>query len=96
MTADRASAYAVVLGLLDALGPAKLAPAEQAVVRDAADALLFTSGPRLGDDARATLAALDDLLDRVVDAERLTAATGDALADAVEGCAPAPALATAA
>ncbi len=89
MTADRATAYTNVIALLDALGPAKLHPAEQAVVRDAADALLFSPDVRADDDARDALNALDELLDRLVDAERITAETGDALAEGVETCAPA-------
>ena len=88
MTADRASAYTTVLGLLDALGPAKLHADEQAVVREAADALFFTSDLDGDDEARKALDAFDTVIDGLVENERLTRETAEALADAVEACAP--------
>jgi hypothetical protein len=83
MTPERSSAYSRVLALLGDLGPAKLHAGEQAVVREAADALLFGE-----DDAREALDRVHDLAERLVDAERLIPETAGALVDAVEACGP--------
>ncbi|HMI68875.1 MAG TPA: hypothetical protein VK510_02695, partial [Solirubrobacteraceae bacterium] len=61
MTTARADAYRRVLQTLRDIGPAKLWPKEQACVRNAVDALLFSND--LADDAGArdalaTIAAL--------------------------------------
>jgi hypothetical protein len=88
MTADRSRAYGHVLEVLAALGPAKLHDVEQAVVREAADALVLTRDVATDEDARAALDALDDLLDRLVDADRLEGETAEALVLAVEACGP--------
>ncbi len=88
MTAERATAYTNVLGFLEALGPAKLHEPEQAVVRQAADALLFTADVRQDEEAREAMLAFDELVDRLVEADRLTEETAEALAGAVEACAP--------
>ena len=88
MTADRSRAYARVLSLLDALGPAKLHPDEQAVVREAADALVLTRDLASDDEARTALDRLDDLVERLVEHERLVPETGESVLDAVEACGP--------
>ena len=88
MTAERSRAYAGVLGLLAELGPAKLHDAEQAVVRDAADALVLSRDITADEDAKAALDALDELVEVLVAAERLLPETGEALLDAVEACGP--------
>ena len=89
MTAERSRAYAHVLHLVDELGPAKLAPHEQAAVRDAADALLFSRDAILDAEERAALDRLEDLLEGLIANERLLPTTGEALIDAVEACGPA-------
>ena len=88
MTADRSLAYAHVLELLADLGPAKLHPAEQAVVRDAADALVLTSDLIADDEAKAALDALDDELERLIESDRLLPETAEAIVLAVEACGP--------
>jgi len=88
MTADRSRAYARVLTLLADLGPAKLHAAEQAVVREAADALVLARDLPADEEARAALDRLDDLVERLVAAERLLPETGETLLHAAEACGP--------
>jgi hypothetical protein len=80
--ADRALAYGRVVKTLDDLGPTKLLPEEQDIIRSAADALLFDEDPY---DA---LALVEDLAERLVDAERWTPERARALVDDVAACGP--------
>jgi hypothetical protein len=89
MTARRATAYKHVLRVLDDLGPAKLHPAEQDTIRDAADAVLFSTDVLTDPDARASLDRAEDLVERLVDADRLLPETGESLLEAIEACGPA-------
>jgi hypothetical protein len=89
MTADRSRAYARVLRLLDGLGPSALRPDEQAIVRDAADALVLTLDLGADDEAKAALDRLDDTVERLVETERLAPETAEGLLGAVEACGPA-------
>ena len=88
MTTNRARAYGRVMNLIEELGPAKLHADEQQAVRDAADALLFTTDVASDADAKAALNHLDDVMQRLVDGERLIPETSDAILDAVEACGP--------
>ncbi len=88
MTTNRARAYGRVLSLIDELGPAKLHAREQQAVRDAADALLFTTDVASDDEAKTALDQLDEVVQGLVDSERLVPETGDAILDAVEACGP--------
>jgi hypothetical protein len=88
MTTNRARAYGRVLTLISDLGPAKLHPSEQQAVRDAADALLFSVDVASDADAREALGALVEVVDNLVDSERLLRETGEDLLDAVEACGP--------
>jgi hypothetical protein len=88
MTTNRARAYGRVMSLIDELGPAKLHADEQQAIRDAADALLFTIDVSSDPDARAALNHLDDVMQRLVESERLIPETSDTILDAVEGCGP--------
>ena len=45
MTSERTLAYGLVVRTLDDLGPAKLQPAEQDRIREAADTLIFAAEP---------------------------------------------------
>jgi hypothetical protein len=80
--ADRAQAYGRVVKTLDDLGPTKLLPDEQDLIRNAADALLFD------EDAYDALAQVEDLAERLVEAERWTPERAKALVDDVAACAP--------
>ncbi|HEX8084941.1 MAG TPA: hypothetical protein VF529_11685 [Solirubrobacteraceae bacterium] len=88
MTTNRARAYGHVMTLIEQLGPAKLHGDERQAIRDAADALLFTADVASDEEAKATLNHLDEVMETLVDSDRLVAETADALLDAVEACGP--------
>jgi hypothetical protein len=69
------------------MGPAKLWPAEQAIIRDAADALVFATDLS-SEEARMALAAVVVLTDVLIDAERWTASRAQELLDDVWACGP--------
>jgi hypothetical protein len=79
---DRAQAYGRVVKTLSDMGPTKLLPAEQDLIRDAADALLFD------EDAYDKLAAVEDLAERLVEAERWSPERARKLVDDVAACGP--------
>jgi hypothetical protein len=73
------------------MGPAKLWPAEQTCIREAADALLFCRD--LHDHAaKEALAAVAVLSDDLIDAERWTSRRAQRLLDDVWACGPGEAL----
>ena len=80
--ADRAQAYGRVVKTLDDLGPTKLLPDEQDTIRYAADALLFE------EDGYEALAQVEDLAERLVEADRWTPERARALVDDVAACGP--------
>jgi hypothetical protein len=88
MTTNRARAYGRVMTLIDQLGPAKLHDSEQQAVRDAADALVFTTDVASDEEARSALRHLDEVMGQLVASERLVAETADSILDAVEACGP--------
>ena len=88
MTTNRARAYGRVMNLIDELGPAKLHADEQQAIRDAADALLFAFDITTDADAKAALNHLDDVMDKLVESERLLADRAQAILDLVEACGP--------
>lgn len=78
----RSEAYGRVIKTLDEMGPAKLSTAEQQTIRTAADALLFEG------DGYDELAAVEDLVQQLVDADRWAAERGRQLVDDVAACGP--------
>lgn len=88
MTARRARAYARVTATLRDLGPAKLSSAEQAVIREAADALVFCADLVTDQAVKAAVAEVRALGDRLVDSERWTAERAQRLVDDVWACGP--------
>jgi hypothetical protein len=87
MTSLRATAYRRVVKTLRDLGAAKLWPAEQACIREAADALLFCRD--LDDsDARHAVAAVTVLTDDLIEAKRWTSLRAMQLLDDIWGCGP--------
>jgi hypothetical protein len=87
MTSLRATAYRRVVKTLRDLGAAKLWPAEQACIREAADALLFCRD--LDDsDARRAVAAVTVLTDDLIEAKRWTSLRAMQLLDDIWGCGP--------
>ena len=85
MNEQRAHAYGRVVKTLEEMGPAKLQPAEQDTIRQAADALLFD------EDDDGALARIADLAERLVDAERWSPERAQRLVEDVAACGP-PAL----
>jgi hypothetical protein len=85
MTSDRTQAYGRVVKTLEEIGPAKLQPAEQARIRDAADTLIFAADL---DEARATLEDIDALVEHLVTSGRWTSERAEQLAADLLACVP--------
>jgi hypothetical protein len=82
MDNTRSQAYGRVMKTLADDGPAKLLPDEQETIRVAADALLFEG------DAYDELAAVEDLAQHLVDANRWPPERARTLVDDVAACGP--------
>ena len=82
MDSERAKAYGRVIKTLDQLANIKLTADEQQIIRAAADALFFDG------DGYDELAAVEDLVQQLVDADRWTAESGHRLVDDVAACGP--------
>ena len=88
MTSQRARAYGRVTRTIEELGPAKLLVVEQARIREAADALLFCSGPAADTLALEEFWGICDLRDHLVESGRWTAERADRLVDDLWACGP--------
>jgi hypothetical protein len=88
MTSERAQAYGRVTATLADVGPTKLQPAEQDLVREAADTLLFCEDVTADPAATDALDSVDALLERLVAAERWSAERAEELRRDVEACGP--------
>ena len=85
MTSERTHAYGRVIKTLDDLGPAKLQPAEQDRIRDAADTLIFAAGFH---EARAAMEDVDALVEHLVASGRWTPERAQELLQDLLGCGP--------
>jgi hypothetical protein len=85
MTSDRTQAYGRVIKTLENVGPAKLLPAEQDRIREAADTLIFAADL---DEARAALMEIEALAEHLITSGRWTAESADALVQDVQACGP--------
>ena len=85
MTSDRTQAYGRVVRTLDDIGPAKLQPAEQERIREAADTLIFAVDL---DEARAALEDVDALAEHLVASGRWTPERALKLVDDLVACGP--------
>ena len=86
MTSERTQAYGRIVKTLEDLVPAKLLASEQERIRDAADTLIFASGP---DDH--VVAALDDvqsLAGHLAESGRWTEERATALVDDLSATGP--------
>ena len=90
MNTERSRAYSNVTRIVSDLAAAKLHPQEQQAVREAADALLFSTDIAHDDEARDALSRLEAVVDRLVANERVEPETGRMILDAVEACGPHP------
>jgi hypothetical protein len=88
MTAQRARAYGRVMRTCRDLGPPKLLPPEQARIRRAADALVFSTELPPSASAHAALADLYALRDHLVFTGRWTPRRAGRLIQDVLGCGP--------
>jgi hypothetical protein len=85
MTSDRTQAYGRLIKTLENIGPAKLQPAEQDRIRDAADTLIFAAEL---DEARAALTDVEVLAEHLTTSGRWTAESADALIQNLQACGP--------
>jgi hypothetical protein len=85
MTSDRTQAYGRVIKTLEDIGPAKLQPAEEGRIREAADNLIFAADL---DEARATLEDIEALFEHLVASGRWTAERANELATDLLACGP--------
>jgi hypothetical protein len=87
MTDQRARAYQRVVATLGDMGPTKLWPREQTIIREAADALVFAND-LASEETRMALGAAVALADRLIDTERWTASRAHQLLDDIWDCGP--------
>ena len=85
MNSERTQAYGRVVKTLEDLGPAKLQPAEQARVREAADTLIFAVDL---DETRAAMADVDSLAEHLVASDRWSEERAKQLVDDLLACGP--------
>jgi len=85
MNSERTQAYGRVVKTLEDLGPAKLQPAEQDRVREAADTLIFAADL---DEARQAMADIDGLAERLVASDRWSEERAKQLVDDLLACGP--------
>jgi hypothetical protein len=85
MTSERTQAYGRVVKTLEDLGPSKLQPHEQELIRDAADTLIFAAGP---DDAIAALGNVEAIAEHLAGSGRWTAERAQQLLDDLVACGP--------
>ena len=88
MTADRSRAYGRVMKTLSDIGPAKLQARERELVREAADALLFSDDFERDAHARMAFDALQEMIETLIESDRWMAQTADRLLRDVEDCGP--------
>jgi hypothetical protein len=85
MTSERTQAYGRVVKTLEDLGPAKLLPAEQERIREAADNLIFAADL---EEARATLTDVEELAEHLVASGRWTTERAEQLVADLVACGP--------
>jgi hypothetical protein len=88
VNAIRAQAYGRVVKTIDDLSPGKLHEPEAQTVREAADALFFCEDLSADPAAEQALAGLYELVDRLVESDRVRAERAERLSADVEACGP--------
>ena len=88
MTPERSKAYGRLMKVISATGEGALEPAEQEVLREAADAMFFCEDIALDDDARDALASVSDLTGQLVGAERWDPELAEQVLQDLESCGP--------
>jgi hypothetical protein len=69
-------------------GEGALEPAEQEILREAADSMFFCEDLSLDDDAREALARVNDLAGQLVGAERFDPELAEQMLQDLEACGP--------
>jgi hypothetical protein len=88
MTSNRSDAYGRVVRTLEDLSASKFHADEQAILREAADTMFFCERLESDDAALDAMAAVYELADWLVAADRVTATTAARLVADIEGCGP--------
>jgi hypothetical protein len=88
MTPERSQAYGRLMKTVSATGEGALEPAEQEILREAADALFFCEDISLDDDASQALARVSDLAGQMVGAERWEPEFAERVMEDLEACGP--------
>ena len=89
MTPERSKAYGRLMKVVSATGEDALEPREQAILREAGDALFFCEDIALDDEARDALARVSDLAGELVGAERWDPELAEQVLADLEACGPA-------
>ena len=89
VTPERAEAYGRIMRIVTAEGSEQLGPDEQALLREAADALVFSEDIGADDEARDALAGANDLAGNLVGAERWSPDYAEQVLQDLEACGPA-------
>jgi hypothetical protein len=85
MTSDRTQAYGRVVKTLEDLGPSKLLPHEQELIREAADTLIFAADL---DEARSALSDVEALAEHLAGTGRWSAERTEQLVSDLIACGP--------
>jgi len=88
MTPERSQAYGRLMRTVSATGEGALEPAEQAILREAADAMFFCEDIALDEDAGDALARVSDLAGQLVGAERWDPELAERVMEDLEACGP--------
>ena len=88
MTSERSQSYGRVMDTIRAVGPTKLQHAEQELIRDAADALLFCDDLQAAPAARDALEEATAMLRHLVEIDRWIPESADALLSDLQACGP--------
>jgi hypothetical protein len=89
VTPERSQAYGRLMTVISADGDAALRPAEQEILREAADAVFFCEDIALDEDARDALSRVSDLAGQFVGAERWDPEFAEQVLQDLEDCGPA-------
>ena len=89
VNSERAEAYGRVMQIVSSEGAERLEPEEQAELREAADALFFSTEISGDPEARDALARINDLATRLIDAERWSPDYAEQALRDIEACGPA-------
>jgi hypothetical protein len=88
MTSNRSDAYGRVVRTLDDLSASKFHDDEQRILREAADTMFFCERLENDDAALDAMAAVYELADWLIAADRVTPTTAARLVADIEACGP--------